>query len=84
MAIKQIRKGGFNEAEAVEMLYYLRDGYTSILNYMSTCGGVFSELIASLSAKNGSMSGTKLSVSGKASFPTSITDATGVTITLLS
>ncbi len=83
MAIKQIRKGGFNEAEVVEMLYYLRDAYTSVLDYMSTCGDVFSTLIHSLSALNGSMSGTKLSVSGKASFPTSITDATGVTITLL-
>lgn len=84
MAIKQIRKGGFNEAEVIEMLYYLSDGYTSILNYMSTCGYVFSKLIGSLSAKTGSMSGTVLSVAGKVSFPTSITDATGVTITLLS
>lgn len=83
MAIKQIREGGFNEAEVVEMFYYLKEGYAEILNYMSTCGGVFSEFIASLSAQNGSMSGTKLSVSGKASFPTSISDATGVTITLL-
>lgn len=83
MAIKQIRKGGFNEAEVVEAFYYLREGYTSILGYLSTAGGICSDLIHSLSLRNGSMSGTKLSISGLASFPTSMSDATGVTITLL-
>jgi hypothetical protein len=83
MAIKQIRDGGFNQPEVIEMMYYLRDGYTSILNYMSTCGVTLSRLIASLSAQVGSASTTVLSVSGKASFPASITSATGVSITLL-
>jgi hypothetical protein len=83
MAIKQIRKCGNNQAELVEMMYYLRDGYTSILNYMSTCGGILSKLVGSLSAQTGSASGTVLSVSGLAVYPTSITSATGVTVTLL-
>jgi hypothetical protein len=83
MSIKQITKSGYNQAEVVELLYYLKDGYASILNYMSTAGSIFSCLIASLSAKNGSASGTKLSVSGKASLAGSISDYTGVTITLL-
>jgi hypothetical protein len=82
-ANKKILKTGVHQEDHVEMLYYLWTGHASILNYLSTVGGILSALIGSLSAEAGSGSTTKLSISGLAAFPTSMTTATGVSISLL-
>jgi hypothetical protein len=82
-ANKKIVKTGMEQADLVELIYYLWAGQASILNYLSTVGGTLSALIGSLSAEVGSGSTTKLSVSGLAAFPTSLTTATAVTISLL-
>jgi hypothetical protein len=82
-ANKKIVPTGVDQSDLVELIYYIWTGQASILNYLSTVGGVLSALIASLSAQNGSTSGTVLSVSGKAAFPTSMTAMTGCSISLL-
>lgn len=81
---KQIRKDGVHQEDHVEMLYYLWKGHASILNYLSTLGGAFSDLCKLLSAGVDSAAGSlTMSVSGKASFPASMTTATAVSITLV-
>ena len=76
------QKWGYHQEDLVELLYYLYTGHASILNYLSTTGEILSALIASLSAARGSNSATVLSVSGKSSFPTSMTDICNVSINL--
>lgn len=76
------QKYGYFQEDMVEILYYLYTGHASILNYLSTTGEILSALITSLSAGDGSNSGTVLSVSGIASFPTSMTTLCGVSINL--
>ena len=80
---KQIRKTGVHQEDLVEMVYYLWAGHASILTYLSTLSSIVSCIIGSLSAEVGSGSTTKLSISGLVSFPTSMTTATAVSITLI-
>lgn len=84
--LKQIRPEGCNQEDLVELLYYINAGQTSILNYLSTLGDVVSAYIKSLSTitvfSGDSWSGTVLSISKLAGHPTSMTDLTGVSITI--
>jgi hypothetical protein len=81
---KVIGTKGVNQEDLVEMVYCLWAGHASILNYMSTLGGQFSALCKLLSGGVDSCGGSlTMSVSGKASFPTSMTTTTAVTVTLV-
>jgi hypothetical protein len=82
---KLIARTGYHDEDLVELIYYVAGQHASILNYMSTLGGVASQLIASLSARADSASYITgaLSISKLASFPQSLTALTGVSITLL-
>lgn len=78
---KQIRTGGMHDEDLVELLYYTVLQHASILNYLSTVGSVISCIIGSYS--NTSMTATVLSISALATFPNSLSDRTGVSISLL-
>ena len=86
---KQIRKRGFYQEDFVEMLYYLWNQQGSILNYLSTlgylCSAVFGEFSDATTSYSISLSGSfgSFEISAKASFPTSITSLTTVSIALL-
>ena len=81
---KIIGKRGLHQEDLVEMVYSLWKGHASILNYISTLGDQFSALCKLLSGGVDSAGGSlTMSVSGKASFPTSMTTTTGVTVTLV-
>lgn len=86
---KQIQKRGMHQEDLVELLYYVVAQQASIINYMSTLGNVVSKVFGELSdattSYSISLSGSygSLEISAKASFPGSITDFTGVSITLV-
>jgi hypothetical protein len=81
---KVISPKGVHQEDMVEMVYSLWKGHASILNYISTLGDQFSALCKLLSGGVDSAGGSlTMSVSGKASFPTSMTTTTGVTVTLV-
>lgn len=82
---KVIARTGYHDEDLIEMAYYIVAQHASILNYMSTLGGVVSGFIASLSKRADSACYIEdgLSISKLASFPASLTTLTGVSITLL-
>jgi hypothetical protein len=82
---KLMARTGYHDEDLVEIAYYIMAQHASILNYLSTLGGVTSGLIASLSKRADSASYITgaLSISKLASFPVSLTTLTGVSITLL-
>ena len=82
---KLIKRTGYHDEDLIELVYYVVAQHASVLNYMSTLGYTISALIASLSkrADSDSYITGEISISALASFPTSLTDMTGVSITLL-
>ena len=86
---KRISKTGMHQEDLVEVMYCLWTQQASILNYASTLGAFCSEIFRQLSAAGTSYSIsisatlTSLEISKVASFPGSITNFTGVSVTLI-
>ena len=86
---KSIRKSGFHQEDLVELAYYMYVEGASILNYLSTlgqyCSAAFGFMSDATTSYSISLSGSygSLEISAKASFPTSITSITGVSVTLV-
>ena len=86
---KLIKLQGMDQGDVIELLYYLGTQQTSILNYMSAlgrvCSAIFSELSDAETSVSLSLSGTvgqSFGITARAGFPGSMSDVTGVTISL--
>jgi GH18 family chitinase len=88
---KQIRNKGVHQEDLVELLDSLIKQRASILNYMSALGKVCSAVFGEMSDMTTSLSislstggwGQSFGITARASFPTSFTALTSVTVTLV-